>query len=183
MIKQFLIVFLVFGFLACSNVQDKNLNNDNFVSTNLIVDTCEIIDSLANQPFLFKSWNVSLDNVLMFLPFSVILDSQVTASQYYDNVNDSITKIKIGQSVIEYVKTPSAGFIEQAVIVDSNIKFDRNIHIGDTYDNVCKKLNGVPRQEAKFRKIYINSGEATSTLIFEFSNNQLSKVIYWPYTG
>lgn len=183
MIKQILILTLLLGLFACSNHDDSETKTNGFDNKAILADTCEIWDTLASQPFLFKSWNVSLDSVLMFLPNSAVLERLVTPSHYNENSNDSITKIKIGRSVIEYTKTSTFGFIEQAIIVDPNINFIRNIHIGDTYQNVCKKLIGLPKTGNKFRKIYINSGEATSTLIFEFSENKLSKVIYWPYTG
>ena len=118
----------------------------------------------------------------MFLPNSVALVLEVGPSQYHENANDSTTKIILGKSLIQYVKTPSVGYIDHAIIVDRDIELQRDIRIGDRYKDVSKKLLGIPMTKNSFRKVYINFGEATSTLIMEFSDEKLSKVTYCPYT-
>ena len=87
-----LFYFILFGLLACSNHSDIETNHDNLDSKIILADTCNIEDSLASEPFLFKSWNVSLDSVLMFLPSLVVLERYTSASEYHENTNDSTTQ-------------------------------------------------------------------------------------------
>jgi len=184
-----LVLIFACGQFACSSSVDRQTNDVSSDTTtvtdksNILADTIEIWDSFASEPFLFHDWQVSLDSVLLFLPSSVILESEVRPSQYHENANDSITRIKFGQSIIEYIKAPTVGYIEIAIITESEIQFQKNIRIGDSYSDICKKFPDADKGDKPFRKIYINSGEATSTLIIEFKNDKLFKVTYWPYTG
>jgi hypothetical protein len=145
-------------------------------------DTLEIWDSIAEKPFLFEHWLVSLDSVLLFLPSDVTLNKSLQKSEYEAGMNDSITEIHVGQSVIQYIKSPSVGFINYAVIMDKDIEFVRGIHIGDRYENIIQKLNIKPQQKT-FTCLYINHGDANSVLIFEFKEERLFKATFWPYTG
>lgn len=190
---KFFILFpgLVLGLLSCSGGAENNKpdiitdsvpTTQNVISTNSI-DSVEIWDSLANRPFLFQNWAVSLDSILMFLPSHAVVEKKTEPSKYYDSAKDSIANIKIGESEIQYIKSPALGYIEYAIIRDKDIAFDREIRIGDAYADVIKKLVEINHKGKTFNKIYIYDGDATNTLIFEFKNGKLVKATFWPYTG
>lgn len=127
--------------------------------------------------------NIQLDSILAYLPSSVKLEKSTEPSPFYEGEKDSVTIIKFGGSEIHHIKNPGVSYIDQALIMDKEIPFSRDIRIGDDYNDVRGKLNEVSKIEKTFRKIYINHGDATSTLIFEFKDGKLYLVIYWPYTG
>ena len=159
---------------------DSNSKTTEFLET--MADTIEIWDSLAGQPFLFSDWEVSLDSILVRLPSSTSLERSVRPSDYH-KTEDSVTKITIRHSTIEHVKTALLGYVSFASIVDRDIQLCRDIRIGDDYEDVVKKLVGLPVSNIRFRKIYLKDGEATSTLIMLFSDGRLSEVTFCPYTG
>ncbi|MCC6372191.1 MAG: hypothetical protein IT236_14400 [Bacteroidia bacterium] len=189
-IRIFIIIsILAFWQFSCGPVGDEysySVSPDSSSSINnssIVADTMEIWDSLASNPFMFKKWEVSLDSVLVHLPSNFQLEKRTEPSPYYEGASDSVTIIKTGASEIHHVKNPGISYIDQALIMDKEIPLLRNIRIGDSYKDVRSKLKEVKQTEKPFRKIYINYGDATSTLIFEFKEEKLYKVIYWPYTG
>jgi hypothetical protein len=191
-----IIVALTLGLYACSQPDDSRKDNESIDSaTDSLVlspgrnnptsqtDTIEIWDDFASDPFLFNSWGVALDTVLKSLPPDVKIEKEVSVSKYYDNSTDTTTSISLGTSLIKHVKTPSIGHIDCAIISNKEIRLKKDIRIGDEYSTIIQRFPSIVDKEKTYRKIYINSGEATSTVIMTFDNDVLTKIQFWSYSG
>jgi hypothetical protein len=187
-----LISIFVLCLFSCSSSSDTGIKNgppetvDTITSSDTQVDlsdTIEIWDSIAGNPFLFLDWEVSAYDILKILPNEATLERSLRASDYVENGIDTVIKMKFGSSIIEYVTAPSVAYIESATIMDDDVELRRNIRIGDSYEEVRQKIPSLKRRERKGNTIWIYHGEATNTLIFEFKDDKLFRVTYWPYTG
>jgi len=184
-----LIYYIIFTlvFFACNSKSEKTESSDTKlpVSSKQKVkkDTILVVDSIANNPFVFEVWRVSIDSILNYLPDDTKINIKSKESTYYSPKLDSIYTITFGDSKFIYVKNPKMGFLEKAIIKDDLQIFRRNLRIGDDFKKIASLIKGVESDDNKIDIIEIAWGEATSYLYLEIKDKQLIKVTFSPYVG
>jgi hypothetical protein len=146
-------------------------------------DTIFIENEFASNPFLFKSWNTSLDSIINHLPKGVEIEISTKPSKYHENQLDSTFVLAFESSKIVYEKTPSVGFIKYANIKDGYTEFRYPIRIGDIQDKIVDIFSELNNIEKHYKVVQIAFGDGTSYLYLEFDKGKLISITYCPYYG
>lgn len=188
--KRLLYIAVIFLALlySCSNsnpTEKENRSPDTTITVNSVVpasvDSIIIYDSIAANPLLIEYWDVSINEVLDYLPAGAKALMKIEPTPSDPSVNDSIWTILFGHSTFEYRKGSALGYISYISLTDNSVPLKRNIKIGETYESVVNKIPGLTGKQ--FDKVYIKSGDAENTLILIFQDSKLKEVIFCPYMG
>ena len=182
--SYFLITLFLFG---CNSRTEKSESSEIKKPTEseqkIKQDTILVVDSIADNPFLFETWKVPIDSILVHFPVDAKIDIESKKSTFYSPKLDSVYTITYGNSKLIYVKNPKMGFVEKVIIKDDFLKLKRNIKIGTDFKKIISLIDEIESQEIMADVIEIAWGEATSYLYLEFDDNRLIKITYCPYVG
>lgn len=148
----------------------------------LVFDSVIVSHELANTPFHAE------DNFIYFEEIQNQSDSailEIVPGMHDESVMDSITTLYWGKSSMSKLKNEfiCCDLMQSVFIEDDRLKLRNGIGVGDSAHGVFSSFDLEFDPDKNYSFIQLEAGEATNFLIIVFTNNVVSRIVYWPYTG
>jgi hypothetical protein len=177
---------LLFSSCSSPDVNQSVLTNDSIKADSINApvvwaDSIYTSDSMASNPLSFNFYEINLDQLLKMLPEDAKVVTRTEPNIYDPSITQSVSTITFGGSTLEHTSSGEMAFISEFILGDNSLKLKRNIQVGDSYDDIAKKFD--IKEKEHFGKIFVTHGDGESTLVFEFVNDRLAKISFFPYLG
>ena len=138
---------------------------------------------LVNSPFSDVS---EMDYFNKLMSKSTKTSVKKEKSIHDNTLTNTIKTIEFGKSVIETLTTNDGRvFLNYASINDKSFELKNKIKIGFTVDKVFSEFNVNYDKSKIYKFLEISTPDTlggTSTLTFNFKQDTLSNIFYWPYS-
>ena len=174
----FIIISVAILLQGCKKEEKEILTKENVEDDTTQTELTISDENFIDKPFQFGK--VTVENLRNEFKNLKILREPIKNVHVKDQV-DSILTIKIGNSEFILYKLPEQQFLENAIIMDGNIKLNKDIHVGMTKEEFKEKFEELKSKKSIPSRILVGRKETQEYLIFSFKNNRLKEIEYNGY--